>query len=425
VNYTYDVLYRLTGETIAGGAVNGTIGYTYDAVGNRLTRTSTVAPVPAATYVYDNNDRLTTDTYDSNGNTTASGANTYAYDFENHLKSMNGAGVTITSDGDGNRVVKTASGTTTKFLVDDRNLTGYAQVLEEIVGGAVQRVYTYGLNRISQSQASGTSFYEYDGHGNVRLATDAAGVVTDRYDYDAFGNSIDQAGTTANLNLYSGEQFDPNVGFYYLRARYLASATGRFENADPLLSTSATFDGQHAYSYASADPVDRSDPSGLITLAEESADVAILGTLSGIALISPKASIVAIELVKGAPEETIPAYHYVTKTKFEGIMFSLGYLSETDADDCKELVKKDSCVFFSPTPYFFSIDAKDQLQLPNAPDLAIHLNLFRNRDGVTPIPPRPALLNRKWGAGGGLEFVTPYGIFIIEPGRNVSVSPLQ
>jgi len=43
--------------------------------------------------------------------------------------------------------------------VDDRNLTGYAQVLEEIVGGTVQRVYTYGLNRISQSQAVGTSFY--------------------------------------------------------------------------------------------------------------------------------------------------------------------------------------------------------------------------------------------------------------------------
>jgi hypothetical protein len=66
--------------------------------------------------------------------------------------------------------------------VDDRNLSGYAQVLEEISGGAVQRIYTYGLNRISQSQASGTSFYEYDGHGKVLILTDATGTVTDRYD---------------------------------------------------------------------------------------------------------------------------------------------------------------------------------------------------------------------------------------------------
>ena len=268
VNYTYDVLYRLTGETIAGGAVNGTIGYTYDAVGNRLTRTSTVAPVPAATYVYDNNDRLTTDTYDSNGNTTASGANTYAYDFENHLKSMNGAGVTITSDGDGNRVVKTAGGTTTSFLVDDRNLTGYAQVLEEIVGGTVQRVYTYGLNRISQTQTSGTSFYGYDGHGNVRLLTDPTGAVTDRYDYDAFGNILTQAGTTPNLYLYSGEQNDSNLGLYYLRARYLSQSTGRFMTADRLNSTLNRPSALHRYAFAANNPINRIDPTGNIDLPE-------------------------------------------------------------------------------------------------------------------------------------------------------------
>src|ERR1700724_1972780 len=100
--------------------------------------------------------------------------------------------------------------------MDDRNLTGYAQVLEEISSGIVQRVYTYGLNRISQSQASGTSFYGYDGHGSVRILTDTTGAVTDRYDYDAFGNVISQAGTTPNVYLYSGEHLDPNAGFSYL-----------------------------------------------------------------------------------------------------------------------------------------------------------------------------------------------------------------
>src|SRR5205807_182275 len=139
------------------------------------------------------------------------------YDFENRLKTQNGGAVTIVYDGDGNRVAKTAGGVTTEYLVDDRNLTGYAQVLEEISAGAVQRVYTYGLNRISQSQASGTSFYGYDGHGNVRILTDTTGAVTDQYDYDAFGNIISQAGSTPNVYLYSGEQNDQNLALYYLR----------------------------------------------------------------------------------------------------------------------------------------------------------------------------------------------------------------
>ena len=220
------------------------------------------APVPAATYAYDNNDRLTTDTYDSNGNTIASGANTYAYDFENHLKSMNGAGVTITSDGDGNRVVETAGGTTTRYLVDDRNLTGYAQVLEEVAAGTAQRVYTYGLNRISQSQASGTSFYGYDGHGSVRLLTDTTGAVTDRYDYDAFGNIISQAGTTPNVYLYSGEQNDPDLNLYYLRARYLSQVTGRFWTMDTFGGLPRTPISLHRFLYAGANPISNHDPSG-------------------------------------------------------------------------------------------------------------------------------------------------------------------
>jgi RHS repeat-associated protein len=280
VSYTYDALYRLTAETIAGGAVNGTIGYTYDAVGNRLTRSSTVAPVPAASYSYDANDRLQSDTYDANGSTTASGGNTYAYDFENRLVSENGTAVMLTYDGDGNRVVKTTGGVATQYLVDDRNLTGYAQVLEELSGGAVQRVYTYGLNRISQSQASGTSFYGYDGHGNVRILTDTTGAITDRYDYDAFGNIISQTGSTPNVYLYSGEQSDPNLGFYYLRARYLNPDSGRFLSLDPL--NGMLFDPRslHKYAYGSDDPVSRIDPSGKLSYVEALAVVSIASGLA-------------------------------------------------------------------------------------------------------------------------------------------------
>ena len=65
---------------------------------------------------------------------------------------MNGGAVSIVYDGDGNRVAKTVGGVMTRYLVDDLNPTGYAQVIEETVGGVVEREYTYGLQRISQNQ---------------------------------------------------------------------------------------------------------------------------------------------------------------------------------------------------------------------------------------------------------------------------------
>jgi RHS repeat-associated protein len=263
VSYTYDALYRLTSETIIGSSdstKNGSVGYQYDPVGNRLQRTSTLAAVPPASYSFDANDRLMSDTYDLNGSTVASGGDTYAYDFENRLTSSNGGSVTIVYDGDGNRVAKTASGVTTQYLVDDRNLTGY--VLEELSGGAVQRVYTYGLNRISQSQASGTSFYGYDGHGSVRLLTDATGVVTDRYDYDAFASSVNTSGTTLNTFLYSGEQVDADIPFYYLRARWLSTHSGRFLTVDPVDPVEEVPESTNRYVYVLNRPADFTDPSG-------------------------------------------------------------------------------------------------------------------------------------------------------------------
>src|SRR5271168_2676351 len=82
----------------------------------------------------------------------------------------------------------------TRYLVDDLNPTGYAQVIEELVTGAVQREYTFGPQRISENQIVNgtwtTSFYGYDGLGSVRQLTNAAGAVTDTYTYDAFGNQL-------------------------------------------------------------------------------------------------------------------------------------------------------------------------------------------------------------------------------------------
>jgi len=158
---------------------------------------------------------------------------------------------------------------TTKYLVDDLNPTGYVQVLEEVVGGAVQASYTYGTMLVSQARGAVVSFNGYDAHGNITFLTDLTGAVTDTYDYDAWGNVVGQTGTTANTRLYVGEELDPNLGLVNLRARQYKPSTGRFFTIDRMTVRPRRPNLLHRYLYADADPGNRSDPRG--TEAEEEA----------------------------------------------------------------------------------------------------------------------------------------------------------
>jgi RHS repeat-associated protein len=190
---------------------------------------------------------------------------TVAYDFENHL-TQHGA-LTMVYDGDGNRVAETVGGVTTNYLVDTVNPTSCAQVVDELQSGTVTRSYSYGLERISETQTLNsvltTSFYGYDGHGSVRFLTNSAGAITDTYDYDAFGNLINSTGSTPNVYLFAGEAYDAALGLYYNRARYLNTTTGRFWSMDGYEGKDKEPPSLHRYNYASGDPVDRSDPNGL------------------------------------------------------------------------------------------------------------------------------------------------------------------
>jgi RHS repeat-associated protein len=289
----YDPLYRLTNEVItASASPTGVISYKYDLVGNRTNRTSSVAGVTNQTFVYNADDQPTSDLFDSNGNTRTNSGNTFFYDAENRMTNatVSGTNIVIVYDGDGNRVRKIVGTTTNLFLVDDRNPTGIAQVLEEKAVSAAAtnlvRSYTYGLELVSQRNASTTvqNFYGHDGNGNTRYLTSTNATVTDTYAYDAFGTVIANTGTTANFYQYSGQQYDPNLGFYYLRARYMNPNSGRFMSRDSFPGTLFDPSSLHKYNYTPSNPINYVDPRGqeyeLLVLVIAVAFVVVVGAIA-------------------------------------------------------------------------------------------------------------------------------------------------
>lgn len=281
--YTYDPLDRLLSEDRTGTNPRS-ISYEHDAVGNR---TRMVRDGVATDSAYDVDDRLlrtggTTYTYDRNGNlrsqTSATAATTYDWDFENRLLSATGpSGVTqFANDADGHRVERRTVDGVTRFLVDANNLTRLPQVLEERDGlGGLRARYTYGTDLLAMTQGAATSFYQYDGLGSTRVLTDATGSVTDTYNYEAYGNLAGSTGSTVNPYRFAGEQFEPSLGLYNLRARNYDTTAGRFLGRDPEPGALGDPRSRHPFAYAHGDPVNLIDPTGRFTLIEVSVSLTV------------------------------------------------------------------------------------------------------------------------------------------------------
>jgi RHS repeat-associated protein len=273
VSYSYDAALQLTAEMIDDpGSGTTSTSYAYDAAGNRVSRTG---PSGTTTYAYDFNSRLlnagpTSFTYDNNGNTLsqiAPGSTTaYQYDGLNRLvKAASADGVTSYAyDAAGNRVQTQSPTGTTNYLVDPFGADRLAQVLRETdANGAPLVDYVYASSELlNLTTPAGPRFRLADGQRSTRQLTDADGSITDTYACDAFGNLLTHTGTTPNNYLYAGQQFDPRLGAYYLRARYYAPSIGRFLTTDPLPGSRLNPKSLQRYTYAANDPVNGWDPSG-------------------------------------------------------------------------------------------------------------------------------------------------------------------
>ena len=233
--------------------------YTYDSNGNRLTmKERDVTTV----YTYDKNDRLLTKKEGTQATVT------YSYDDNGNMRSKTG-GVEQTFDLL-NRMTSYKNGTVTTdytYYPDDmrkskqvgnETATTHVWLGDEIaldIRGSSAVSYIHGEKLITSTYG----WYLYNAHGDVTALTNASGNITKNYEYDAFGNqeTLDSNGTDLNPYRYSGEYYDTESGYTYLRARYYDPSIGRFVNEDPIK------DGTNYYIYAYNNPVNLIDPSGL------------------------------------------------------------------------------------------------------------------------------------------------------------------
>ena len=119
--FTYDIAGRLTGlsNTKSDSTVISSYSYTLDAIGNHknVVQDEPLIPlIPAqnVAYTHDAENRMSdaggvVNTFDTNGNMTGRGSDTFTYDYNDRLiqSSIGGVVTQYRYDGVGNRLVKT------------------------------------------------------------------------------------------------------------------------------------------------------------------------------------------------------------------------------------------------------------------------------------------------------------------------------
>jgi RHS repeat-associated protein len=195
-------------------------------------------------------------TWDNNGNLVNDGASTYTYDHANRLKSVVQGATTygFSYNGVGDRLRQTINAAPTTYTVD--LAAGLTQVLAD---GA--NSYLYGVGRIGEEQPGGWQYHLGDALGSVRQLANATPAVTLARSYEPFGDTLTNAGSGSTAFQFTGEARD-GTGLTYLRARYYASAVGRFMSRDTWEGSSLTPISYNPWTYTEQNAVNHIHPSG-------------------------------------------------------------------------------------------------------------------------------------------------------------------
>ncbi len=270
--FGYDALDRLTAAT-GPWPSSGSLSYTYDSVGNRLTEGGTLG---SSAYTY--SDNLLTDitgaknktfSYDANGNTITENNRLFTYAQNNRLIQVTENSATLgtyTHDGQGRRVKKVAGGQTTYFFYDQQS-----RLIAESNGtGTISTEYVYlpdrPLVKIDMDGSNETVLYYHTDHlGTPLFMTNSSGQKVWSAELLPFGEGYDinedvdgdQVHVINNLR-FPGQYYDAESGLHYNVMRDYNPLIGRYAQSDPI----GLVGGINTFVYVESNPVNLVDPSG-------------------------------------------------------------------------------------------------------------------------------------------------------------------
>ncbi|MEZ4634786.1 MAG: RHS repeat-associated core domain-containing protein [Caldilineaceae bacterium] len=157
------------------------------------------------------------------------------------------------------RVAETTNGSTIRFLHDG---VGLGTTILAEYGVPAQLVTGYALTpfvdgRLARSGGGAVHYYLPDGLGSTRLLVDESGAAANRYEYDAFGQTVQRRRRGQRLPVQR-RRWDDVAALYDNRSRRYDPALGRFVQADPL----GQIEQANLYQYARNNPATRIDPLG-------------------------------------------------------------------------------------------------------------------------------------------------------------------
>jgi RHS repeat-associated protein len=273
--YAYDAVSRLTQlESSRDGQSLIDFRFEYDPLDRIASiRSQEIAPLlpEAATveladsanrYAIFNGDRLE---WDAHGNLTRltdqSGHSTlYTWDARNRLTNISGPGIEarFLYNVFDQRIRQEVNGVEREYLYDFHDI-----VQETGSQGVASYLRTLGVDEPlrRQNEDGMASYYLTDHLGSTVALADSAGMITTRYLYEPFGHTMVVGAPTTNPFRFTGREDDGPTGLYYYRARYYSPKLQRFISEDPLDLFGG---GLNFYTYAGNDPVNLTDPSGLV-----------------------------------------------------------------------------------------------------------------------------------------------------------------
>jgi len=271
--FTYDKIGRITGYDSPLGGTSTDQAYGWQKVPNRDSLTiGTGAPV---TTTYDDADRPTSTgfTHDADGRMTARTGRQFVWDSLGRLTTVKTSGGTTISaytyDALDRLREVTRSGTTLRFryMGTSTNRIQNRNVTTSTSGRRVAWDWTRGTMLADFNGVdSGIRYYGTNGHRDTVWIGDGTGAVTATVRYDPWGGILASSGTVPDWR-FQGSWYDTDTDLQWVVTRWYAPTLGRFISEDTLLGEPRNPLSRHLYGYAEGDPVGGWDPDGRKTAA--------------------------------------------------------------------------------------------------------------------------------------------------------------